>query len=750
MMTQQNRPSRPTFLPTKDFIFKSLRVDEHCFFVPFIEGAIWPNKKMPLRKLPKKSLTVTGQTSKGAIFRRTNFFNNDPRQNLPLKEPQYGPEIKQGFSKPQSASLGLVHFFPKVFGFANRFEALVGVMFDEEDVLYGDRNCIKDFGSVKRPYDAFSLREADRYCKSQEGKLYAAEEIGLFKNAIILPENRNFYNEVMVRLRWNIHSSKVFIGSNTLIARFWAQELARQIKKYLLANKLCDEKYVVPICFYLPDHELNFCEYTQDEQLCDRNEESRYFETFRKTREGHISLLMLPTEQLLANKAYLINEMINMLAAGNVHIFQFLNEKIGSDFLFKEFHALLARKPREFSQFEAKVALHQKLYDVLYHALRTHDHHLEQIILDYCHFSNLAPAPGSPHSLLLVAVSNNLIGWTKALLEKSKYLNVNEQAPYHQSATPLMIALQYGFNEIAQSLLLHQNINLNLTDKNGKTAIYYAAENGNLEMVTAILESKSHCAMQHIEKAFLIAVLNGHDQVMEKFLYYLKPQALFAHAPELDGNSPIRYALKGGHRHLVETLLRHHVFLEAIQSHEKDAMQLLFELASDGDEGLFQAVLHMLITSKAQFNQHKEANLQMLLGQIVQNKQAKLLPVVCIAGAKVNDVLPQGLTPLMWAVLLNGPDLIAELIKQGADPGLVSPVSLARLSQVAKRCGPEIKQHLLECINEAKARTGFLGGLFDQMVKMSPTFLAERTGNEEIKRSLAEKAGIPLPTQKFS
>ena len=142
--------------------------------------------------------------------------------------------------------------------------------------MLSNRLYSKDAGTVKRPYDSNCLGNAwEYYARFTNDKiLFSAEQYEAFKaeiRRVTLRKKVLRYNEAMVRLRGTTDGSlRVFIGKDSLASRLLAKEYARQIKSYLLDNKLCSESHEVPIVYYIPTNfRLNFKSYTHEEQALD-------------------------------------------------------------------------------------------------------------------------------------------------------------------------------------------------------------------------------------------------------------------------------------------------------------------------------------------------------------------------------------------------------------------------------------------------------------------------------------------------
>ena len=438
IVRQELRKDSAKQLPNTDFMIKSIRSDERCFFQSYIEMVITPNKKYPLRKGNKKNYTVTG---KGVYSRKRD------RNDAPLKTPQYTKEEKALFSKAQSASLSTSSHFTTVFRH-NKDEALAGIFLERKDFLLSDRNYIYDTGTVNRPYDFDLLADAASYFKkTNKITLFssAEDDQALFKKAIQDPKNKDKYNEILSRQRWNTDgTSKIFIGSDTLESRLQAQEYARLLKQHLLQQKVGDESYQVPLFFYCPTNpDLNFKSYTPDEQELDRLEASFIYSNQKIKKDKYKNkkyqfLLVLPPEKI---KAALLQDEVNGKAIawhlrneGYIHILNSLADRL-------------------------KYSLVQLL---------------EQFM----------PINGE-ETLLHVAAKRRDLETVRFLLA-AKDTDVNKAA--NDGITPLYIAAKNGHLEIVKVLLAAKDIDVNKATNDNATPLYFAAENGRLGSVKALLE----------------------------------------------------------------------------------------------------------------------------------------------------------------------------------------------------------------------------------------------------------------------
>lgn len=243
-------------LPIKgDLVAKTIRADENSYFRSFVEGIVEPNVKRPVRRVGKKEFTVIG----GYVLDRKT------------KQPQFTPEQKKGYSNPQPSTYIVTDsgHRPSLFNFGDPINPMkVGILNSTKNILLSNRLMVKDKGSVRRFYDFHTREQAEEFLASSRNQLFNANEIEKFKSIILRPENRKYYNEAIVRLKWNPDgSSIIFISEDydVIEARLMAQDYARIIKMYLLRNRMISPDAQIPIVFY-----PSFMTYTVPHQELDK------------------------------------------------------------------------------------------------------------------------------------------------------------------------------------------------------------------------------------------------------------------------------------------------------------------------------------------------------------------------------------------------------------------------------------------------------------------------------------------------
>ena len=127
---------------------------------------------------------------------------------------------------------------------------------------------------------------------------------------------------------------------------------------------------------------------------------------------------------------------------------------------------------------------------------------------------------GATALYITIIFGNNVIHITTDLLKSGADPNIKTNDGW----TPLMIAMFKGFDDIIVNLLIQYNVNVDLQNKNGATALYIACENNAIHGATALLKGG---ADPNIKKGngwtvtpLMIATAKGFGDIVNLLLQY--------------------------------------------------------------------------------------------------------------------------------------------------------------------------------------------------------------------------------------
>ena len=149
----------------------------------------------------------------------------------------------------------------------------------------------------------------------------------------------------------------------------------------------------------------------------------------------------------------------------------------------------------------------------------------------------------------------------------------------------LHIASRYGYLKICKTLVAEYCFDVNLTDKNGCTALHYSAKSGNFNLFLYILEKGSdmYFKTNRMENVLHFSASGGHYDICQFVLknftkdykynfsknqytlngklyrneVFYKYDALFLHAMDIDGNTYLHLAAKGNQAKICDLLLKY-------------------------------------------------------------------------------------------------------------------------------------------------------------------------------------------------
>jgi ankyrin repeat protein len=123
-------------------------------------------------------------------------------------------------------------------------------------------------------------------------------------------------------------------------------------------------------------------------------------------------------------------------------------------------------------------------------------------------------------------------------------------APDRNGVTPLMLASGYGFYDLVYWLLVEARADVTMRDKDGNGALHFAAQIGNLDCLSLLIESMARSPLLAPSMwrrnnmgwdAYDVSILNGHQNLASHILTvfgHLRPHLTAAAPPPLTDQSP--------------------------------------------------------------------------------------------------------------------------------------------------------------------------------------------------------------------
>ncbi|RSM02612.1 hypothetical protein CEP52_007866 [Fusarium oligoseptatum] len=264
---------------------------------------------------------------------------------------------------------------------------------------------------------------------------------------------------------------------------------------------------------------------------------------------------------------------------------------------------------------------------------------------------HLAAHTGATNVILALLAQNN----------GSTIINARDD----DGCTALSYAAQAGNDEILEVLLAESLLDVNVRDCRGRTSIFHAADNGHASIVSQLLERGANPNWKDLHRASPLwcAVENGHVAVVRVLLEYGQLSDLNPRPIDSDyatpGNTPLSCALKNGFSDIAEMLAR----VDGIDAHAEvyldrsrsDSPITLLELAiRNGYEGIALRFLNKYGIGQTSGSHKPRGNLLVAAASVGSTKLVESLLVMhavdpSLAYPHSGESELQGLTPLMAA-----------------------------------------------------------------------------------------------------
>lgn len=232
------------------------------------------------------------------------------------------------------------------------------------------------------------------------------------------------------------------------------------------------------------------------------------------------------------------------------------------------------------------------------------------------------------------------------------------------AADPRLIEGVKSQNVAAVKARIAAHVDVNGTEADGFTALHWAAERNNPQLVDLLITAKANVNAEsryHITPLYL-ACNNGNAAIVTKLL----SAGADANQPSLEGQTPLMTAAANGNADVVRLLLKKGVNINATEPFR--GQTALMWAAAEGNS----AAIEELVEFGAQVNTKSKSGFTPFLFA-VRDAHIDAAKTLLKHGANVNDVAPDGTDALNMAVVNAYFELASVLLDAGADPNLQDP-----------------------------------------------------------------------------
>jgi uncharacterized protein len=212
--------------------------------------------------------------------------------------------------------------------------------------------------------------------------------------------------------------------------------------------------------------------------------------------------------------------------------------------------------------------------------------------------------------------------------------------------------------------LISQRAEVNATEPDGSTALHWAAQRDNVEMVEILLAAGANArtANRYNVTPLALAAMNGNAAIIERLL----KAGAEANGSSEEGQTHLMTAALNGKADAVKLLLAHGADVNA-----KEPLRGQTALMWAAAEGNAEAV-KVLVESGADLKAKSKTGFTSLLFA-VRNGHMDAVKVLLDHGANVNDTAPDTTNALNMAVVNAYFELAAMLLDRGANPNAPDP-----------------------------------------------------------------------------
>lgn len=286
----------------------------------------------------------------------------------------------------------------------------------------------------------------------------------------------------------------------------------------------------------------------------------------------------------------------------------------------------------------------------------------------------------------------------KRYLLEGADINFKYSYNYRQyDSTILMLVSERKYDYELLSFLISNGSNINIQDKHGRTALFYAAKKGDCKTLEFLLKNGAKNIKDNIGRTALFAASeNGNKEAID----FLIQKGFSIHDKDILGETPFSVAITN----LLANIINYSEYEDVIDyflsigldvnTKTRFGHTVLFALARRNCPQTFEKAINL----GADVNAEDRLGQTALFG-CVRESNVKEASILLSKGADVNKKDIFGETPLFWAVFGTEKnrhyDIVKFLINSGADINVTNNVGQTPLYWAAKRDNLKYVEELL-------------------------------------------------------
>ena len=250
------------------------------------------------------------------------------------------------------------------------------------------------------------------------------------------------------------------------------------------------------------------------------------------------------------------------------------------------------------------------------------------------------------------------------LVQKGSNINAKDK----EGITPLMDALAMRQTKVAAHLLRHHELEVNMRDLKGKTALHWSCRTGIVYCTRLLLDKGADCNAKDFSNVtpFQEAVAIRHSDVAEALIRW---DDFDIHLRDWKGRTPLHWASRTGLFSCVRLLLK--LGADANAQNQSGRTPLMDAVAS-GELEVAGRLLEHQHTRVNQVDHSGQSALHLLLADGPYRISMSMLERLAKGGADLNQPVPfTGRPPLIYYIK-HWPQVAQALLAVGANPNLVT------------------------------------------------------------------------------